>query len=379
MNRKVFLRSVCAAAATVWAGCRRPAPVKQQASSDRSEQLMERILQHNIGALAVAATYIGDRLGLFRAMAGAGPLKAADLAGKTKLNERYTLEWLRVMVASGYLDYHPAAQTFELARDQAAVLVDEDSPMFLTGFSEGTVPDILMVPRVMAAMHTGKGIPYSDYPPETFDSIERSSKPDYRHQLVQHWLPAVPGAVDRLNAGGSTADLGSGAGLASIAIARAFPKARAFGFEPYEPSVARARRNAQDAGVAGRATFQTFDGVHVPGGPYDLITINYALHHAGNPVGLMRSARQALAPGGAFLIVELRKSANLEADINTVRQLCYGYGLLECLPTALAEGGPGLGAGMTEPQARQLAEKAGFREFTRVLSDDPLRFFFVLR
>ncbi len=382
LNRKSFLKSILASASMAFtAGCKRQAsaPKPQPAAPSRSEQLMERVMQHNLGALAVAATYVGDRLGLFKAMAGAGPLKAADLAARTRLNERYTLEWLRAMATSGYLDYLPESGAFELPPEHAAVLVDEESPMFLGGFSEGTVPDVTMAPRVMAAMRTGKGIPYSDYPPETFDSIERSTKPDYRHLLVQQWLPAVPGAVDRLNAGGAAADLGSGAGLASIAIAKAFPKARAFGYEPYAPSVARARQNAQAAGVADRAEFRTFDGVHVPGGPYDLITINYALHHAGDPVGLMASARRALTPGGAFFVVEYRKSTRLEEDINTIRQMCYGFGLLECLPTALAEGGPGYGTGMTEPEARQLAQKAGYQEFARVLADDPLRFFFVLR
>ena len=380
MNRKSFLKALCAGAASIAAACRRPAPTpKASPSPTRAEQLVERIIEHNIATLMVGATYIGDRLGLFRAMAGAGPLAAEQLASKAGVNPRYTLEWLRTMASSSYIDYHPASGAFELPAEHAAVLVDEESPLFCAGIPEGTVADILMVPRLLSAVRGGKGIPYSDYPAETFDSIERTSKPEYRHLLTQQWLPAVPGVVDRLRAGGSAADLGSGAGLASIAIARAFPSARAFGFEPYAPSVARASQNARDAGVAARVQFSTFDGVHVPRGPFDLITINYALHHAGDPVGLLSSARQALAPRAALLIVEFRKSARLEDDIGTIRRLAYGYGLLECLPTALAEGGPGYGTGITEPDVRQLADRAGFRDFTRILPDDPMRAFFVLR
>ncbi len=120
-------------------------------------------------------------------------------------------------------------------------------------------------------------------------------------------------------------------------------------------------------------------GLHVPGGPYELITINYSLHHAGDPVGLLRGSRLALAQGGAVLVVEYRKSARLEEDRNSVRAGLYGAGLLECMPTALAEGGPGYGTGMPEPDVRELAVKAGFREFTRVIPDDPIRSFFVLR
>jgi hypothetical protein len=126
-------------------------------------------------------------------------------------------------------------------------------------------------------------------------------------------------------------------------------------------------------------TFDVFDGQHVPGGPYELITINYSLHHAGDPVGLLRGSRLALGQGGAVLIVEYRKSARLEEDSNSPRAGFYGAGLLECIPTALAEGGPGYGTGITEPDVRELAVKAGFREFTRVIPDDPIRSFFVLR
>jgi SAM-dependent methyltransferase len=143
--------------------------------------------------------------------------------------------------------------------------------------------------------------------------------------------------------------------------------------------VARARENARAAGFAERVKFDTFDGVHVPKGPYDLITINYSLHHAGDPVGLLRSAREALAPGGAFLIVEYRKSERLEEDINSLRGGNYAIGLLECMPTALAEGGPGYGTGITETDVRELSARAGFHECTRVIPEDPMRSFFVLR
>jgi SAM-dependent methyltransferase len=382
MNRKTFLLSILSGAATApfTVCCKRQTSASTaQSDPSRAEQLAERIIEHTNTAYFVGAAYIGDRLGLFKAMAGAGPLSAKQLAAKTGLNERYILEWLRTMASARYIDYHPESSTFDMPSEHSAVLVDEDSPTFSAGLIEGTVPDIFMVPRVLAAFQNGKGISYGDYPPETFDATERITKPDYRHLLAQQWLPAIPGAVERLRVGGNAADLGSGAGLASIAIAKAFPQARAFGFEPYAPSVTRARENAQAAGVADRVKFDTFDGVNVPGGPYDLITINYSLHHAGNPVGLLGSTRQALASGGNFLIVEYRKSVRLEEDINTPRGGIYGVGLMECMPTALAEGGPGYGTGITEPDVRDLAARAGFSKVTRVLPEDPMRSFFVLQ
>lgn len=399
ISRKTFLKTLFGAtAASSLAACQSGSATKQPAASppeaaagpasappspapapSRTDALVQRVFGDTTSTYVIGAAYIGDRLGLFKAMAGAGPVTADQLAAKTKLDPKYTAEWLRTMATSGYVDYKPAQSAFELPADHVPVLVDEDSPSFLAGLYEGAVPDILLIPKVIDGFKTGKGIPYDQYPFETFDSIERQTRPEYLHLLVQTWLPAVPGVVDRLNAGGTAADLGCGAGLASIVIAKTFPRARTVGYEPYAPSVARARQNARTAGVADRATFATFDGVHVPGGPYDLITINYSLHHAGKPVELMRSARTAMAPGGAFLVTEFRKSDRLEDDVSTDRRLLYGIGLLECLPTALAEGGPGYGTGIPEREMRRLAQDAGFTGFERILTDDPIRLFCVLR
>jgi SAM-dependent methyltransferase len=382
MKRKAFLFSVFGGVVhgSLLGNRKSQAPVANATGGgNRAEQLAARLIDDSNATYFVAAAYIGDRLGLFKAMAGAGPLTGDQLAAKVGLNKRYVLEWLRTVAAAHYIDYRPESNMFELPTEHIAVFVDEDSPVFSAGLIEATVPDILLLHRVQTAFRTGEGISYGDYPPETFEGIERLTKPDYRHRLTQTWLPSVPGIVERLRAGGIAADLGSGAGHASIAIARAFPQAKAFGFEPYAPSVARARENARVAGLTDRVTFQTFDGIHVPAGPYHLITINHSLHHAGAPLSLLRSAHQKLAPDGVFFVVEERRSARLEDDIDSPRGGFYGIGLLECLPTALAEGGPGYGTGITEPDIRELAAKAGFREVTRVLPDDPLLSFFALR
>src|SRR4051812_2208486 len=259
MKRNAFLFSLFGGAgASFIAGCKsqRSTPTTLRNSS-RTEQLANRIIEDTNAAYFVAGAYLGDRLGLFKAMAGSGPITAERLANKTGLNERYVLEWLRAMAAARYIDYHHESNAFEMPTEHIGVLVDEDSPSFSVGLIEGTVPDVLMVPRVLAAFSSGKGIPYGDYPSETFDAIERLTKPDYRHRLTQRWLPSLPGIVDRLRGGGTAADLGSGDGHASIAIAHAFPLARTFGFEPYAPSVARARENARAAGLSERVKFET--------------------------------------------------------------------------------------------------------------------------
>jgi len=382
MDRKSFVSSLLTGSfvAGSFLGCKpkhsTPEGVAPRAPED---ELAERLYEHTITVYCVAALYIGDRLGLFRAMSGSGAVTAAQLAAKTGLDKRYLLEWLRTLATSGYLEYRADSDAFELTPAQVAVLVDEDSSVFSSGLVEATLADLLMVPRVMAEFRTGKGIPYGDYPLETFEGIERLTRPDYLHLLTQHWLPAIPGMVERLRQGGTAADLGSGAGLASLAIAREFPEVHVFGYEPYAPSVDRARANAHAGGLSSRATFATFDGIHVPGGPYQLVTINYSLHHAGDPVALLRGARQTLARDGNLLVVEYRKSVRLQDDEGTLRAGFYGIGLLECMPAALAEGGPGYGTGMTEADLRLLARQAGFRQFTRVLPADPIRILVVLR
>lgn len=258
------------------------------------------------------------------------------------------------------------------------MLLDREHPAYMAGLPQAVVADLLMVPRVVEAARAGKGIPYGDYPPEIFDSMDRMTGPEVKWELTQRWLPAVPGLVDRLQAGGSAADLGSGSGLLSIALARAYPSAHAFGYEPYEPSVKVARDHAAAAGLSARVTFETFDGLHVPGGPYDLITMKDALHHAGDPVAVLASARAALKPGGVFLIIDGRKAERLEEDLGEVRRILYPIGLLECLPTALAEGGPGYGVGIPEAEVRRLAKAAGYQGFQRVLPDEGFRAFFAL-
>lgn len=192
MKRKTFLLSILSGAATApfTASCKRQPPASTASpNQSRAEHLAERVIEHTNAAYFVGAAYIGDRLGLFKAMAGTGPLTAKQLAEKTGLNERYILEWLRTMASARYIDYHPQSNAFEMAREHTAVLVDEDSPTFSAGLIAGTVPDIIMAPRVMGAFRSGKGISYGDYPPEVFDAIERITKPDYRHLLMQQCFP----------------------------------------------------------------------------------------------------------------------------------------------------------------------------------------------
>src|SRR5438552_4287173 len=222
---------------------------------DKTAKFLWQIVDDVGAALHGALSFIGDRLGLFAAMAAAGPVTAGELARKTRLDRRYLQEWLDAMTAARYVEYDPATRRYRLPPEHALVIADETSPFFVGGFLEFIVPCISQAPKVLKAFRNGKGVPQRAYPRETFEAIERSSKGWYRHRLVPEWLPTMPGVVERLAAGGTYADVGCGSGRAAITVARAFEKAQVFGYDNHAGSIARARKNARSEGFGRRITF----------------------------------------------------------------------------------------------------------------------------
>ncbi|HVN64906.1 MAG TPA: class I SAM-dependent methyltransferase [Candidatus Binataceae bacterium] len=321
-------------------------------------------------AMLTAMSYIGDRLGLFRALADAGTVTSARFAELTGLNERYLREWLSAMTAAGYITYDSSAKTFSMPPEHAMVLAREESPFFSGGFIEMLVPNLSVVARVMESFRKGGGVSQSEYPPETWEGIERLTAPMYRHHLVQQWLPAMTGMVEKLNAGGSALDVGCGSGRAAITMAQAFPKAKVAGFDAHLGSVERARSNAKAAGVADRVAFEVADCTKLPAAQFDLITACDVVHDSVDPIGLLRSIRSALKAGGASLLVEMNVSSKLEENINPMGRMLYSVSTLYCMTTSLAHNGAGIGACMGEAKARELASTAGFTKFRRLPIDD---------
>ncbi len=326
-----------------------------------------------------ALSYIGDRLGIFKAMAGAGPVTVDELANQTGLNARYLREWLGAMTAARYVEYDPVTTRYLLPLEHAAVLADENNPFFLCGFIQQSVPLISVAPKVADAYRTGKGVPQSDYPAELFEAMERTSAGIYRHQLIRRWLPAMPDVQEKLAAGGAALDVGCGSGRAAIAIAQAFPKARVFGFDGHQGSIDRARANAKAAGVGDRIKFELVDCTRLPVREFDFVSTFDVVHDSVDPVGLMTSIRNALKDGGIYLMVEMNVSPNVEENINPLGRLMYSASTLYCLTTSLAHGGAGIGAVMGEPKARELAAKAGFSSFQRVPVQDPFSALYELK
>ncbi len=320
-------------------------------------------------AMQGALSFIGDRLGIFKALSAAGAVTSAELAERTGLSERYLREWLGAMAAARYVEYDPATHKFLMPPEHAMILANEDSPFFFGGFFEG-IANVAMAPKVAEAFKTGKGVPQSEYPPETFEGIERGTAPMYRHHLVRDWLPAMPQVVAALSEGGCALDVGCGSGRASITLAKAFPKALVFGYDNHPGSIERAREGARVAGLRDRIGFEVFDCTKLPAGRWDFITTFNVVHDSVDPVALLSSIRSALKPDGTFLMVEVNVSPNLEDNLNPMGRMMYSMSTLYCMSVSLAHGGAGIGALMGEPKARELCEQAGFAHFRRLPIDD---------
>ena len=326
-----------------------------------------------------ALCYIGDRMGLFKAMANAGPLTIDALAAKAGLSPRYVREWLGAMAAAHYVEYDDDAKTYLLTPEYAAVLADEDSPFFIGSYFQMAQAAVTVAPKVAEAFKTGKGVTQAEYPAGFFQAAERNSRTRYLHKLLRKWIPAMPQVVEVLKAGGVAADVGCGGGRAAIMIAQAFPKARVVGYDIHAESIERARRNAEAAGVANRVTFEVADGSRLPERKYDFISTFDVVHDAVDPVGLMTAIRRALKDDGTYLVQEVNVSSDLKDNLRPLGKMVYSVSTLYCMTTSLANGGAGIGVAMGEGKAREIAAQAGFSRFTRLPIKDDFAVLYELR
>ncbi len=346
---------------------------------EKAKQAAQRIVGDVGTCLHGALCFIGDRLGLFKAMKEAGPVTSAELAASTELSERYLREWLNAMAAAQYVAYDALSRRYDLTPEYAMALADEESPFFIGSYFQMVQSVMMVAPKVADSFRTGKGVTQAEYPPWMFEASERNSFPRYKYKLVKKWLAAMPEVVERLNAGGSVVDVGCGGGRAAILIAKAFPKAHVFGYDLVAQSIERARRNAQAAGVADRIAFEVGDGVSLPHSKFDLVTTFDVVHDAVNPVGLMSAIRRALAPGGTYLVQEINVSSKPEENHRPLGKMVYSISTMYCMTTSLAHGGVGIGAAMGEDKARELAEQARFRHFRRLPIEDDFAVLYELK
>ncbi len=343
------------------------------------DELALRVVGDMGGAFTMAQGYLGDRLGLFRAMAGAGAMTAEDLAARTGLNRRYVLEWLRAMVAAEYLDSDPASGTYLMTPEQAAVLADEDSASFAGGAFHFTIPSLWNVPRIVEVFRNGGGIPYHEIGEEIPEAIERFLRPGYRHLLAKEWFAAVPGLTRKLEQGARVADVGCGRGQSTVAIASGFPRSTVLGIDSHAASIGAARKLAAARGLT-NVEFIAASADRLPREPgYDLVCSFDCIHDMVDPLAALRAIREALADGGVHVWSEPNASHDAHENRNPLGKALHAISPLHCMTVSLAHDGAGLGTVIGEEGARRLAREAGFTSFERLPIENPFNQFFALR
>jgi SAM-dependent methyltransferase len=316
-------------------------------------------------ALSAVLVVIGDKLGLYKALAKAGPSTAAELAAKTSTHERYVREWLGNQAASGYVAYDAKTARFSLPEEQAMAFAEEGSPAFLPGAFQVIAAAFAAGEKITERFRTGEGLEWGEHHACLFEGTERFFRPGYAANLVSSWLPALEGVVPKLKEGALVADVGCGLGASVILMAQAFPKSRFRGFDIHPASIELARERAKAAGVADRVTFEVAKATNFPGSNYDLVAHFDSLHDMGDPLGAARRVREVLSPGGTWLIIEPFAGDKLEDNLNPVGRVFYGASTMLCVPNSLASHGPALGAQAGEKRLREVVMAAGFRGLRR--------------
>jgi SAM-dependent methyltransferase len=326
---------------------------------------MRTITDISAGYIGVTVS-LGSKLGLYKVMAGAGPLSAKEVATRAGCAERYVREWLNAQAAGGYIGYHAVSDTYELSPEQAAVLADEDSPFFIP--HAWNVPAAMWFdePKAIEAFRTGRGVAWGEHHERMSCGVAAFYRNGYKASLVPQWLPALDGVVQQLEAGIDVADVGCGHGHSTLLMAQAFPRSRFHGFDTHADSIAQARRNAAQAGLSERVSFGIARAVDYPDRRYGLICFFDVLHDLGDPVAAARHAAQTLAPGGTVLLVEPFANDRVEDNLGTVAQLYYAASSMICCAHAISEGGSMvLGAQAGQARLADVFRKAGFTHFRR--------------
>jgi 2-polyprenyl-3-methyl-5-hydroxy-6-metoxy-1,4-benzoquinol methylase len=330
------------------------------------EQFMGQFVQDLGAAITAPLVLIGDKLGLYKAMADGEPVTAAELAQRTDCHERYIREWLCQQAASGYVEYDAAEGTFRLPPEQAMALADEDSPAFIPGAFQLMAATIKDEPQITERFRSGEGFGWHEHHTDLFAGTERFFRPGYLANLVESWLPALDGVVEKLTAGARVADIGCGHGASTILMANAFPASTFLGSDYHKESIEAARRSAERAGVADRVEFEVATAKDFGGGPFDLVCVFDALHDMGDPEGAARHVRDALSDDGTWMVVEPFAGDAIEENLNPVGRIFYGGSTMLCTPASLSqEVGLALGAQAGQQRLTEVLNGGGFSRVRR--------------
>ncbi len=330
-------------------------------------------------ALTAALIVIGDKLGLYKAMASTSPLTPAELATRTGTAERYVREWLNAQAAAGYVTYDAASGRYFLSPEQAVALADETSPAFVLGGFQAMTAAMKAAPKVAEGFTTGKGLGWHEHDPDLFEGTERFFRSGYKANLTTAWIPALDGVEAKLRTGAKVADVGCGHGASTILMAQAYPMSTFFGFDYHGPSIDRARQRAAEAGVSDRVRFEVAKAKEYPGTNFDFVAFFDCLHDMGDPVGASAHVHGSLHPEGTWMLVEPFASDRVEENLNAVGRVFYSASTLICTPASLAqEVGLALGAQAGESRLREVVTAGGFTRFRRA-TQTPFNLVFEIR
>ena len=346
---------------------------------DKLMQFVFRAVDEVGATLNSALVVMGDKLGLYRALAGTGGLSPSELAQRSGTAERYVREWLNAQAAGGFVEYDPDSGRYALAPEQAVALTDPESPAYLPGFFQIALGSVLDSPRITEAARSGEGVGWHEHVHDVHEGCERFFRPGYNANLLSEWLPALEGVVSKLERGGRVADVGCGHGASTILMARAFETSQFVGVDYHDGSIATARERARDAGVDTRVRFETEPAASYGGSGYDLVTMFDCLHDMGDPVGAARHVHGTLKPDGTWMIVEPNAGDRIEDNLNPVGRAYYSFSTLLCTPASLSqEVGLALGAQAGEARIRDVVRAGGFTRFRRV-AETPFNLVFEAR
>jgi SAM-dependent methyltransferase len=321
----------------------------------------------DMGAVISAPLFlIGEKLGLYKAMAGAGALTSKEVAERSGAAERSVREWLRNQAAGGYVTYDPETDTYTLPDEHALALADEESPFYILGVYDLIASLFADEAHITEAFRTGGGMGWHEHDHRLFRGTERFFRPGYRGNLVAEWLPALDGVVEKLESGAKVADVGCGHGASTIIMAEAFPNSTFHGFDYHQASIEAARKAADKAGVGDRIEFEVATAKDFPGQDYDLVCVFDCLHDMGDPVGASAHVLESLAGDGSWMVVEPFANDRVEENLNPVGRVFYGASTVICTPASLdQEVGLALGAQAGEARLAEVIKEGGFSSVRR--------------
>ena len=339
---------------------------EQKINEEKMNAFLGKVVEDFGAALSSGLVYIGQRLGLYKAMAESGEaLSPAELAGKTGTTERYIREWLINQAAGGYVNYDATTGRYSLLPEQKTALTEENSPFYVGGGFYVIKAMLRAQERILDSFKNGGGMLWGEHDPDLFVGTEKFFRPGYAAHLTAEWIPALTAVEEKLKTGARVADVGCGHGASTVIMAQAYPNSEFYGFDNHAPSVEHADEAAKAANLNGKVKFEVSNAGHFPNNNYDLICFFDCLHDMGDPAGAMRRSFETLADDGSVLIVEPMAGNTVEENFNPVGRTFSAASTLCCTANSLALGGPALGAVASEDALREVVTQAGFKTFRR--------------